>query len=1025
LKELVLMNTNHILGVRMKSVETKPQVKSQKKSAKKIITVILLFICILIVLVFFLLPFYISSKSGNSFISGKINDSIDGKLDFAGLSMGWFKGISIAGLNFKDNADKISVQVKQITTKPHYVSLLRGDLSFGKTTIDRPEVSINLKNQVKSSKINTDVSKSNPAKAGYLAFVMDVVVNDGNVKLTDSKSKTVELSQINSKVSLRPPGMQTDFDISMAMSDGRNEKSQIRAEGKIKPDKDMKSWSLKGTTGDVIIEVTDLDLESLGSFLELADIDVQARGQVSANLVAVVEDGKFENLTGTVKGENIDVSGSALKGDNLKTKLLTADVKLKSQEQLINIEKFKFNSDWLEAEIVGMVPTTFSSWSDFLTSESDVNLSGDFELDTAAFLSSMPNTFNIKEGMKITSGKLSGIISSNRGKLDSQVSLSELAGTYEGKKLALSEPIKSNLQISAENKKIRFDKFDVSSSFAKVNASGFIEQLKYDGYVNLEKLQSEFGQFVDLGKYEIAGEVLEQGTLYVKKDKITGSGVSEVKNLRIASKDDITAQEKGTNIKFAFALDRKTNVLTFDSIEAKASLGQINIDKATFPIGEKTKVPLSMDITAKNLDLAKVKPFAVLFASLPKETQLAGIAESKISLSSDKDIYKVMTDSTKINNLKFASPDKKPFDANEASLVFDAEINPKEKTINVKKLELVTPQIKIRKGELKKLNNTGKTKLNGQAELEYDWSAVSAVAAPYLPEGLTLQGKRKDSVSFSSEYPVNDANQLLPNLTADAKLGFDKADYVGLDFGSTDVDMQIRKGLLKIAPFETSLNEGLFNFSGQVDFSQKPARLKMAEPVQLMKNIKINDRTTKKLLMYLNPIFADTANVSGIADFHCERLAIPLSAAAKNQAEISGTVSMNQVRLQASDLLNSIFSVGGGSVGGSDITIRPTKFELKDGFLRYDDMQVEIGDNPVNFKGVIGLDKSLNMTVTLPYTSDGRTVRVSQGTSTRRIQVALKGTVDRPELDIGNLLESQLRQQLEIQLQKGLEGLFK
>ncbi len=1024
MKELVIMNTDHIRGVRMKSVENKPQAKSPKKTAKKIITVLLLFIFILIVLVFFLVPFYISSKSGNSFISGKINNSIAGKIDFAGLSMGWFKGINIADLSFRDNADKISVQVKEITTKPRYGSILRGDLSFGKTTIDRPEISINLENQLKSSKRPLGASKSNPAKAGYLAFVMDVVVNDGNFKLTDSKSKTVELSQINSKVNLRPPGKQTEFDINMAVGDGRAETSRIRAEGKIKPDKSMRGWSLKGTSGDMVIEVTDLDLESLGSFLELADIDIEAKGQVSANLVAVVEDGKFENLAGTVKGENIDVSGSALKGDNLKTKLLTADVKLKSQEQLINIEQFKFNSDWLEAEIAGIVPTTFNSWSDFLTSESDVNLSGDFELDAAALLSSMPNTFNIKEGMKVTSGKLSGIITSNLGKLNSQVNLKELAGTYEGKKLALSEPIESNLQISVENKKIRFDKFDVSASFARINASGLLEQLEYDGYVDLEKLQSEFGQFVDLGKYEIAGEVLEQGTLYVIKDKISGSGVSEIKNLRIASKDDITAQEKETDIKFAFALDRKTNVLTFDSIEAKASLGQINIDKAIFPIGGETKVPLSMDITAKNLDLGKAKPFAVLFGSLPKETLLAGIAESKISLRSDKDIYKVKTDSTKINNLKFASPDRKPFDANEASLVFDAEINPKEKTINIKKLELITPQIKIRKGEFNKLNSTGKTKLNGQAELEYDWSAVSAVAAPYLPEGLTLQGRRKDSISFTSEYPVNDTNQLLPNLTADAKFGFDQAAYMGLDFGTTDVDMQIRRGLLKIAPFETALNEGRFNFSGQVDFSQKPAKLKMAEPVQLMKNIKINDKTTKKLLIYLNPIFADAVNVSGIADFHCERLTIPLSAAAKNQAEISGTISMNQVRLQASDLLNSIFSVGGGSVS-SDITIRPTKFELKDGFLRYNDMQMEIGDNPVNFKGVIGLDKSLNMTVTLPYTSDGRTVRVSQGTNARRIMVALKGTVERPELDIGSLLESQLRQQLEYQLQKGLEGLFK
>ena len=183
--------------------------------------------------------------------------------------------------------------------------------------------------------------------------------------------------------------------------------------------------------------------------------------------------------------------------------------------------------------------------------------------------------------------------------------------------------------------------------------------------------------------------------------------------------------------------------------------------------------------------------------------------------------------------------------------------------------------------------------------------------------------------------------------------------------------------------------------------------------------------STKKLLRYLNPIFADAVNVSGIANFSCEQLIIPLSATAKNQTEVVGTISMDQVRLQTSDLLGQILTVAGTSTRGADITIRPTKFVLRDGFLRYDDMQMDIGDNPVNFKGVIGLDKSLNMTVTLPYTTQGRTARLGQETIGQRITLPLKGTIDKPGLDLGKLLEGQLRQQLENQLRKGLEELFK
>ncbi len=1009
----------------MVKTEKKSKSGSREKTSTKILKLVLLLIVVLTVLVFLLVPAFISSEKGRRLILAKINDSIAGQTDFADLSMGWLKGVRIADFSFNDSLGQISVQVKQIATKPHYGSILTGSLSFGKTTIDQPKINVNLKGQPEAEQESVGKPELVPAKAGYIALVMDVAINDGNLKVTDSKARTVELSQINSRLNLRPPGRQTDFDINLAVVGQKAEPSPIHVAGQIKPGTAKSGWTLKGTTGDLTIEVNDLDLESLGPILELAKIEVQAKGSVSADINAVIKDGNFENLSGSVKAKNLDITGPELKGDQLKTSLLDVAVELKSRQQLINIEKFQFDSDWLSAKACGMVPTTFKSWSDFLTSESDYSLDADFDLNVAAIFSQMPHTFGIKEATKVTSGKLSGNITANRGSLTGQANLTELAGIVEDKKLALSEPLTAKVQISADNNTISFDELDVSAAFAKINASGPLEKLKYNGNVDLEKLLSEFGQFVDLGPYKIAGEISEQGTLSVNKDKITGVGSSQVKNLSITSTDGVTAQEPRADIKFAFAMDRQSNILTFDSFEANASLGQFNIEQAILPIGKKPQVPMQLAISAKNIDLGKAKPFAVLFASLPQETQLAGIAESKISVSSDKKIYKITTDSTKIKAFKLTSPGKKPFEPNNVTLTFEAEINPEQKTVNIKELQLESPQIKIHKGEFNILNEADKTKLKGQAECEYDWSAVSALAAPYLPEGLTLQGKRKDAVSFVSEYPRGQTDKLMANLTANAKLGFERAGYMGLDFGPTDVDINIQKGLLKIAPFVTMVNEGQFNFAGQTDFRQKPAQFKIAEPMQLMKDIKINDQTTKKLLRYLNPIFADAVNVSGIANFSCEQLTIPLSAAAKNQIEVVGTISMDQVRLQASDLLGQIFSGAGTSARGAVITIRPTKFVLRDGFLRYDDMQMDVGDNPVNFKGVIGLDKSLNMTITLPYTTRGRTARLGGETVGQRITLPLKGTIDKPQLDLGKLLEGQLRQQLEDQLRKGLEELFK
>ncbi len=229
-----------------------------------------------------------------------------------------------------------------------------------------------------------------------------------------------------------------------------------------------------------------------------------------------------------------------------------------------------------------------------------------------------------------------------------------------------------------------------------------------------------------------------------------------------------------------------------------------------------------------------------------------------------------------------------------------------------------------------------------------------------------------------------------------------------MNFGLDEVDVKMQNGLLRIAPFSSTVNNGRFNFAGEADFKQKPTLFRTPGAIQIIEDIQINDKTTKRLLMDINTLFANAANISGVANFNCERLAIPLAGADKDDLEVAGTVSVKKLRLQASDLLGQILSLVGTSVGGKDITIHPTRFVLQNGFLRYDDMQMDIGDNPVNFKGVIGLDKSLNMTVTLPYTLKGRTARVGERETGKRITLPLKGTIDKPELDLGKLLEEQV-----------------
>lgn len=1008
-----------------KGLESEPRKRTRKKALKLILAVIV----ILILLAFFAVPAFVSSSKGQKIILAKINDSLNGHTDFASLSMSWFKGVKVSNVSFDDNAGQTSLRVKLIDTKPHYASIMMGRLSFGKTIIDEPRVKINLQNRLNKT-AQAARQKPSPEKKTQLIVPplkkIDLVVNNGSLKVTGPQAETVELSQVNSHLNLRPPGSQTDFDIDMAVL-GKNTKSNLHADGRITPN-ERTGWSLEGTTGDLTVQIDDLDVGSLTPLLALAGVDVEAKGRISADVKSEIKDGQVESLSGTIKGTNLDVTGPALKGDRFRTDRLDVGVKLRSDRQMINIDQLDIQGDWLNARISGVVPTTFQSLAELVKPGTDYALNGTFQCDLAQALSQMPRTFGLKEGLKVTSGQLSGSVGTSteagKKKISGSANLVGLKGFVDDKAIALSEPMEATAQITSDKTRIKYDKLGVSAPFGRINCTGTGKLLEYNADINLAEFQMQLGQFVDTGPYQMAGQLSSTGKISSDKNKVTAVGSSKVKNLRL-TKNKVSASEPAADIDFALDIDRQAGTIEVNSIEAAATLGRFRIKDSIIPTAKKPAKPMKLTISASDVDLQKLQPFAVLFASFPEEMEMAGTAQSTISVSSQKDTYRIASDTTKIKNFKLQYPQQQPLEQQEVELVFDAEVNPTKKAIAVTKFQLTSPKIKI-KGDFKKTTEKNETQLQGKADCEYDWAAVSTLAAPYWPEGLKIEGQQKDTIEFFSKYPADKTDGLLANLNTKGKLSFEKASYMGLNFSPTEADLQVQNGFFTIAPFSTTVNGGQFNFAGSADFKQDPTLLKTPKPIQIAKEIHINKEMAKKLLMYVNPIFADIFDVSGVANFHCERLAIPLPKPDKQHIEVVGTISADNLRLQASDLLGLILSVADTKMKEQKMTLRPTRFVLQNGFLTYDDMQVDIGDNPVNFKGTIGIeDNSLNMTVTLPYTTIGRTARIGKVISGERISLPLKGTIDKPELDLGKLIEEQLKQRLQQEMQKALEGLFK
>jgi hypothetical protein len=247
---------------------------------------------------------------------------------------------------------------------------------------------------------------------------------------------------------------------------------------------------------------------------------------------------------------------------------------------------------------------------------------------------------------------------------------------------------------------------------------------------------------------------------------------------------------------------------------------------------------------------------------------------------------------------------------------------------------------------------------------------------------------------------------------------FGGVEYLGLRFGLVDVNPVVTDGAMEIPPFEAAVNEGWLRFAARANFRDEPRLLRAPASAFVAQNIQLNTETTEKMLKYVNPIFANLVSITGQADFECEKLVIPLASGHKDKLEVAGTISANDLRLGASGLLSDLMAAMGQPLRQQALAIRPTRIVVQNGTVRYDNMQVDVGDNPLNFSGAIGLDGRLDMTVTLPWTLRGRTARVGDEDGTgSRITLPLRGTVDKPELDTERLLQDQLI--------KGLQELFR
>ncbi len=603
-------------------------------------------------------------------------------------------------------------------------------------------------------------------------------------------------------------------------------------------------------------------------------------------------------------------------------------------------------------------------------------------------------------------------ISVNEGRVErvvAQADLRDFAQTVAGQRIALEQPVTLDVDITTTDDAAQIRRLDVQSQFLNIRSKGTAESVDYDANADLGKMQELALQFTDMGGYRFQGAAASKGRLTLGKDAILLSGQGLAEKL-VISKNGVTTPETSANV--GFNIEKTSELLRIPSLKIMADVGRLELTDSVIP-GDmqrnETRVNLSADV-----DLRKLQPFMGLATELPEGLAIAGRLTSETALTGKDGVLQVVTDRTNVTGLVITAPEQEPFRQETVRVAVNlvADTREKELTINDLLIEGVEGQslIRVLKGRFEEGQRQGRTSVTGELEARYDLAAVTAMGAVFLPQGLAMEGIRTTQLTFDSEYPTG-ADRFLANLNGRTDLGFDRARYVGLNVGPADIRVRAEQGFLTIELRATPVNDGSTRFAGNINLEETPRTLRMAAPAQLIENVNINDEMSRRLLAYINPLFANQADVSGVANFRCERLALPLdSDLMQENLQIAGTIQLDGVRLQPRGLLGQFVSTP------TILTVMPTRFILQDGFVNYENMEARLGEYPVNFSGRIGLDRTIDMNVTFPWALTGKAVKV--GDPTARVTAPIEGTLDNPTINIQRLIENLGRQQLEEQLKR-------
>jgi translocation and assembly module TamB len=430
---------------------------------------------------------------------------LDGDIDTARGSFGWFSPIVLEEVGVFDRDDTSVIEVESLTSDTTLLGLVMNPGNPGKFTIHHPVVNIVLRE--KGSNLEDVLRPLLTKKGSSSTSSVGVKITDGVVNIHDTVAKRkFQLQQVELDLAMdKTAKVPIELDASASMpTDGQRATMNVAVRGGSE-DGGMEE-------GMIDCQVQAFPLEVVEPFVRRALPGAELTGLMAVNAHGTWGEGKDRktmSLQGNAKVRDFALAADALGSDHLKLERIDLPCQITQSGDEIRIERLALKTDVGQMAIEGTLLAEDLNPSGLMTILQSEAYRLEGQLDLARLGQLLPNTLRIREGTEITDGQLQVVLVGEPRRegisWEGRVETTNLQAKANGKRVDWREPLTVEFAAHQTAEGPVVDRAKCTSNFLTLEGSGTLDDMQADGDFDLEKLVAEIERFVDLRDFELAG----------------------------------------------------------------------------------------------------------------------------------------------------------------------------------------------------------------------------------------------------------------------------------------------------------------------------------------------------------------------------------------------------------------------------------------------------------------------------------------------------------------------------------------